>query len=301
MQKIILYYKFVPITDPETVKHWQRTLCESLGLKGRILISKHGINGTLGGDFDNLKSYRKAMNLHPMFKGITYKWSDGSVDHFPKLSIKVRDEIVSFGVADELQVDENGVVNGGKHLKPEEVNKLVAERGDDVIFFDGRNAYEAKIGKFKNAVVPKTRTSKDFIREIESPEMQALKDKPIVTYCTGGIRCEILSAMMKNRGFDEVYQIDGGIVKYGEAYGDDGLWEGKLFVFDGRMSIPFSEKATDIGECTHCGAKTSRYINCANKACNELILVCEACDPNMQATCSSECSDLVARLHVAVS
>lgn len=277
MEKIILYYKFVPIADPETVMFWQRALCEKLGLTGRIIISKHGINGTLGGDLKNLKYYTRDMKAHHLFKGTVFKWSDGGAKDFPRLSIKVRPEIVSFNAGDELQVDESGVVNGGVHLKPEQVHKLVAERGDEVVFIDGRNAYEAAVGKFKNAVVPNTRTSKDFAAELETPEFQALKDKPVVTYCTGGIRCEILSALMKNRGFKEVYQIDGGIVKYGEKYGDDGLWEGKLMVFDDRQVIGFTDKAKDIGSCVFCQAPTSDYMNCADAVCNNRVLVCEAC------------------------
>ncbi|HSH55253.1 MAG TPA: rhodanese-related sulfurtransferase, partial [Candidatus Limnocylindrales bacterium] len=196
---------------------------------------------------------------------------------FPKLSVKVRDEIVAFGAAEELKVDDRGVVGGGVHLKPEQVHKLVEERGEDVVFFDGRNAYEAQVGKFKDAVVPNVRTSKDFLKELESDKYDAIKDRPVVTYCTGGIRCEILSSLMKNRGFKEVYQMDGGIVKYGEAYADEGLWEGSLYVFDGRMGVTFSDKAKDIGQCVHCRDRTSRYTNCANVDCNDLILVCENC------------------------
>ena len=275
MQKILLYYKFAPLSDPEAVKLWQKSLCEQLNLKGRILISKHGLNGTVGGDLEDLKAYAKAVKSYTPFKGITFKWSEGSRDHFPKLSVKVRDEIVSFKAGDELQVDEHGVVGGGVHLKPEEVHKLVEERGDDVVFFDGRNAYEAKVGKFKNAVVPDVRTSQDFIKELDSDKYDDIKDKPVVTYCTGGIRCEILSSLMKNRGFKEVYQMDGGIVKYGEKYGDEGLWEGSLYVFDDRMGVTFSDKAKDIGVCVHCGEGTSNYENCANKTCNDLILICE--------------------------
>ncbi|HSW74989.1 MAG TPA: rhodanese-related sulfurtransferase, partial [Candidatus Saccharimonadales bacterium] len=251
MQKILLYYKFAPLADPEMARLWQRALCEKLNLKGRILISKHGINGTVGGDLNDLKAYVKEMKQYAPFKNTMFKWSEGSRDNFPRLSVKVRDEIVSFGVPEELKVDENGVVGGGVHLKPADVHKLVQERGDDVIFFDGRNTYEAQIGKFKNAVVPDVRTSKDFIKEIEDPKYDAIKDKPVVTYCTGGIRCEILSSLMKNRGFKEVYQIDGGIVKYGETYGDDGLWEGSLYVFDDRMNLRFSDKSKDIGVCVH--------------------------------------------------
>jgi UPF0176 protein len=277
MQKILLYYKFTPLSDPEAIRLWQRALCEKLNLKGRILISKHGINGTVGGDIEDLKAYAKQTKELAGFKGMKFKWSDGSRDHFPKLSVKVRDEIVSFGAADELKVDETGVVGGGKHLKPTEVNALVDRYGDDVVFFDGRNAYEAAVGRFKDAVVPDTRTTRDFITELESGRYDDIKSKKVITYCTGGIRCEILSSLMKNRGFEDVYQIDGGIVKYGEEFADDGLWEGSLYVFDDRMGLKFSDKAKDIGECIHCGNKTSNYENCALASCNDLVLICKSC------------------------
>jgi UPF0176 protein len=291
MQKIILYYKFAPLPDPEAIKLWQKTLCDKLKLRGRILLSEHGINGTLGGDIGDLKSYVKELKTFPAFKSTEFKWGNGGRDDFPKLSVKVRDEIVSFGAADELRVDEDGVVGGGMHLKPAELHKLVAERGQDVVFFDGRNSYEAKVGKFKNAVVPAARTSKDFLDELAGDTYDDIKDKPVVTYCTGGIRCEILSSLMKNRGFKEVYQLEGGIVTYGQTYGDDGLWEGSLYVFDGRMGLKFSEQARDIGICVHCGGMTSRYTNCAVKTCNELIIVCETCQ---QQTCCPGCTNSLA-------
>jgi UPF0176 protein len=281
MQKILLYYKFTPLSDPEAVKLWQKTLCESLNLRGRILISRHGLNGTVGGDIDDLKAYIRATKQYPGFRGTVFKWSDGAREDFPRMSVKSRRELVGFKNADdEFEVDENGVIGGGKHLKPQEVNELVEAYGDDVVFFDGRNAHEAKIGKFKDAIVPDTRTSRDFIAELESDKYDDIKDKKVITYCTGGVRCEVISAMMKKRGFKEVYQIDGGIVKYGEAYGDDGLWEGALRVFDGRMTVKFSERAKTIGECLHCGAKTSNFENCANVTCNELVLICKTCKEN---------------------
>jgi len=161
------------------------------------------------------------------------------------------------------------------------------------VFFDGRNAYEAAVGRFKNAVVPDTRTSKDFITELESGRYDDIKDKKVVTYCTGGIRCEVLSSMMKNRGFNDVYQIDGGIVKYGEQYGDDGLWEGSLYVFDNRMGLDFSDHAKTIGICIHCGSKTSNYENCALASCNDLVLICETCKQNpARLYHSSRCREL---------
>lgn len=276
MQKIILFYKFVPISDTETIMFWQRTLCEKLGLKGRILISPHGINATLGGDLKQLKYYTREMNSHSLFDGITYKWSEGGLQHFPKLKVKIKPEIVAFDAADEIIVGKNGIQNGGKHLKPAALHKLVQEKGDDVIFYDGRNMYEAQIGKFKKAVIPNTTTSRDFKEDLEQGEISKFKDKPIVTYCTGGIRCEILSAMMINRGYSEVYQLDGGIAKYGEKYGDDGLWEGKLFVFDDRMSMGFSDKAKDIATCETCGAKTSNLVNSSNIR-RKLHVVCRDC------------------------
>lgn len=275
--KVILYYKFVPVADPNITMRWQRELCTRLGLKGRIIISKHGINGTLGGGLENLREYKREMNRSVLFKNIMYKWSDGTGDDFPKLSVKVKDELVAFRASDELEVDETGVINGGPHLKPEQLHKLIEERGEEVIFFDGRNAYEAQVGRFKDAIIPEVKTTHDFLREIEDPKYDAIKERPIVTYCTGGVRCEILSVLMKNRGFKEVYQIDGGIVKYGEKYGDDGYWEGNLYIFDGRMNHKFSSNAKDIGECVHCGGKTSNFENCADKACNKLILICKDC------------------------
>lgn len=291
MQKILLYYKFAPIGDPLAVKLWQKTLADSLNLTGRILISKHGLNGTVGGDMDDLKSYIKATKEFPGFKDTVFKWSDGGREDFPRMSVKVRPEIVAFGAPDELKVDENGVVGGGTHIKPQDLDSFVKEH-KDVVFFDGRNAHEAAIGKFKDAVVPDTHTSRDFIKELESGKYDDIKDKPIVTYCTGGIRCEILSALMKNRGFNDVYQIDGGIVKYGEALGDDGLWEGSLRVFDDRMTVDFSDHTKVIGKCTHCGEPTSNYENCAYANCNDLVLICENCKQNPDLLYhSAECKE----------
>jgi UPF0176 protein len=281
MQKILLYYKFTPIKDPEVVKLWQKTLTDSLNLKGRILIGQHGINGTVGGEMDDLKKYIKETKKFPGFKGIVFKWSDGSREDFPRMSVKHRRELVGFQNSDtEFDVDENGVIGGGEHIKPQQVHELVEKYGDEVVFFDGRNEHEAKIGKFKNAIVPNTNTSRDFIAELESDKYDDLKDKKIITYCTGGIRCEVISAMMKKRGFKDVYQIDGGIVKYGEAYGDDGLWEGSLRVFDNRMTVDFSDHTKTIGECSHCNGPTNNFENCAYAECNDLVLICLNCKQN---------------------
>lgn len=291
--KILLYYAFQPVADPQTVMLWQRGLCERLGLRGRIIISKHGINGTVGGEIDACKQYlRKTKEMFDL----DVKWSDGTgyadarpelihgfdrqapwkkIADFPKLSVKVRDELVAFGLADETEVDESGVVGGGEHLTPERVNELVAERGDDVVFFDGRNWWEAEVGRFKNAIVPDVRTTHDFMSEIDSGKYDSIKNRPVVTYCTGGIRCEILSAAMKKRGFNEVYQIDGGIVRYGEQFGNDGLWEGSLAVFDGRETVDFAPGVKIIGSCVVCGSASNELANCADQSCKERVIVCE--------------------------
>ncbi|MFC5929916.1 rhodanese-related sulfurtransferase [Cryobacterium melibiosiphilum] len=282
--KILLYYIFTPLADPDAVRLWQRDLCESLGLRGRILISADGLNGTLGGDLPALKRYIRKTHDYAAFRDIDFKWSEGSgLDEsgrsldFPRLVVKVRDEIVSFGAPGELTVDAGGVVGGGTRLAPADLHELVAERGDEVVFFDGRNAFEADIGRFRGAVVPDVSNTREFVAELDSGKFDHLKGKPVVTYCTGGIRCEVLSGLMKARGFDEVYQLEGGIVRYGEAYGDDGLWDGSLYVFDQRMSLDFSDHAAVLGRCRACGEATKNMVNCRDASCREQLVACPAC------------------------
>jgi UPF0176 protein len=281
MQKITLYYKFVKIGDTETVKLWQRELCERLGLKGRILISAEGINGTLGGELRALKTYRRAMSEHSLFKGIVYKWSEGSAADFPRLSVKIRSETVTLGLP-EITPE-----NCGERLKPEQFHEMVAN-DPEVVLLDARNNYESAIGRFKGAITPDIANFRELPGKIA--DFEHLKNKKVITYCTGGIRCETFSALLKKEGFERVYQLDGGIVKYGEKYGDSGYWEGKCFVFDSRISIAFSGDSQDIGACLHCLAKSSDYINCANPACNKFYLACTDC--SQKITCSTACHNL---------
>ena len=180
--KIVLFYVFTPLADPDAIRVWQRDLGEALGLRGRLLISKDGVNGTLGGDLPALKKWARSFRSYAPFSDADIKWSEGTgVDadgrslDFPKLSVKVRDEIVSFGAPGELRVDEQGVVGGGTRLTPEELHDLVGERGDDVVFFDGRNALEAQIGRFRGAVVPDTETTRDFVQLLDSGAFDDLK------------------------------------------------------------------------------------------------------------------------------
>lgn len=277
MPKIVLFYTFTPLADPEAIRLWQRELGERYGLTGRILISADGINGTVGGPMADVKRYVRRTKEYAPFKSIDFKWSDGAGDEFPRLSVKVRDEIVTFGVPDEITLDEGGIVGGGEHLSPEQVHELVAEHGDELVFFDGRNALEAEVGRFRNAIVPDVGTTKDFIAELDSGKYDDLKKRPIVSYCTGGIRCEVLSVLMRNRGFEQVYQIDGGIVRYAEKYGDDGLWDGSLFVFDKRMTVDYSDHTKVIGRCAACGSPTKDFLDCALDGCKALEVVCVEC------------------------
>lgn len=274
--KILLFYKFTPLVDPETIRLWQRELCERWDLTGRILISTHGINGTVGGSLKSVKKYIRTTREFAPFKDIDFKWSEGTGEDFPRLEVKVRPEIVTFGRPEEIKVDDDGIVGGGTHLSPHEVHELVAQR-DDVVFFDGRNAFEARVGRFKGAVVTDAQTTPDFVAELESGKYDHLKSKPVVTYCTGGIRCEVLSVLMKNRGFQEVYQIDGGIVRYGETFKNDGLWEGSLYVFDRRLVTDFADGALVLGACDYCEAPTKDFYNCSINTCRKRTLACEEC------------------------
>ena len=178
MQKIILYYKFEPIADPQMTMRWQRELCQRLHLKGRIIIAEHGINGTLGGESESVKTYIKEMNRTSQFKGIEYKWSDGSHEDFPRLSIKVRKELVTLEPEEKFNVFDRGTP-----LRPDAWHEYLKGHPDAVLF-DARNDYESDIGKFKGAITPNIKTFRDI-----KPELEKLpKDKPVLTYCTGDIR-----------------------------------------------------------------------------------------------------------------
>ncbi len=271
--KVLLFYAFVPLADPDAIRLWQRDLCTRLNLRGRILISAQGINGTVGGELRDVKRYLRTTREYAGFKHLDAKWSEGSGDDFPKLVVKVRDEIVTFGARDELAVDEHGVVGGGTRISPDDLHDLVAER--EVTFFDGRNRIEAAIGRFDGAIVPDVANTREFVAELDSGRYDHLKSEPIVTYCTGGVRCEVLSSLMISRGFTEVYQLDGGIARYGERFGDDGLWAGSLYVFDQRMSVDFSADTAVIGRCHVCDEPTKATANCRDLSCREQFVVCD--------------------------
>ncbi len=283
--KVLLFYAFAPLADPEAIRLWQHTLADSLGLRGRILISRHGINATLGGDVIEMKKYVRGTKAYAPFKDIDFKWSegraleDGTTADFPRLSVKVRDELVTFGAPDEIEVGGEGIVGGGTKLSPAELHALVEAK--DVVFFDGRNQIESDVGHFAGAVRPGVETTREFIAQLDSGAYDHLKDQPVVTYCTGGIRCEVLTPLMKNRGFQEVYQLDGGIATYGEAYGDDGLWEGALYVFDDRITMDFSDHTALVGACDLCESPSNHVADCGDVSCVRQMNRCESCSSSM--------------------
>ncbi len=283
MYTVLLYYKYVDIADPQEVRDWQFTLCEQLGLKGRILIATEGINGTVCGEPEQIEEYKRITGNDSRFADIIYKVSTADEQVFPKLRVAVRNEIVTLGTSDDVRAAE-----GAQHISPADLNALL-HSGEEFYLFDARNNYESAVGKFRNAITPDVENFRDLPAKLK--EYEFLKNKKVVTYCTGGVRCEKFSALMKKEGFENVYQLDGGIVTYGEQFPDDG-WEGKCYVFDKRIMVDINtpEKEIIVSHCLHCGIATPRMINCANVLCNEQFVCCVACDQKFMGGCSEECS-----------
>lgn len=293
MEKILLYYKYVDIQYPHAIMAWQRQLCESLGLKGRILLAHEGINGTLGGTVEACDAYKKAMNEHELFQDIDFKESAGGADHFPRLMIKVKNEVVRLG----LDIEKVSYKNAANYLTPEEAHNLMAANPEDLVILDGRNAYEARVGVFENAIVPDIATFREFPEYIDN-NTDLFKDKKVLMYCTGGIRCERASAYLKMKNVaQEIYHIKGGIHRYIEQF-PDGYFRGKNYVFDGRISV----KANDdiLATCEVCTEKYDAYTNCINAECNKLIIVCPSCITKYHNTCSESCFNLVQQRKVNI-
>lgn len=266
----MLFYKYTDIEDPKAETERQRAVLSVLGIKGRFIVANEGINGTGEGTAENIQKYIDWMNSQKMYKRIHWKLSQGTGNAFPKLSVKARKEIVSLHLADDL--NPNQIT--GTHLKPEELHNWFNE-GKEFYIVDMRNDYELKSGKFENTIFPGLRNFRDLNQNIE--KIKNLKDKTVLTVCTGGIRCEKASGFLKREGFNKVYQLDGGIVSYMSKYPGQN-YKGSLYVFDGRETIHFDGGNHEIiGVCDFCENKTENYSNCANKSCNLKLLVCNRC------------------------
>lgn len=286
MNKIILFYKYVTITYPKQILKWQQQICHELSLTGRILISHEGINGTLGGSQENIDQYIAHMSSHELFDNIDFKKSDGGPECFPRLSIKVRDEAVALGIP----YDKLTPRNGGKHLTPEQTHELITKNPDDLIIFDARNNYEWAIGKFENAITPDIKNFRDLPQYIDE-NLDTFKDKQVLMYCTGGIRCERATAYLNEKNIAKtVYQIEGGIVRYTEQY-PHGYFRGKNYVFDGRISVKINDDI--LGSCALCKQACDDYHNCLNAQCNKHFIGCSRCINAFDKTCSQQCQALI--------
>jgi predicted sulfurtransferase len=286
MGKILLFYKYVDINNPNLMADWQRELCQQLHLKGRIFIAQEGINATVGGSEANIGTYLKAMSEHPLFHDIDYKESPGSEDYFPRLQVTVKKEIVRLGLDSELI----NAKNGGKHLTPEQAHQLIAQKPENLVILDGRNNYESRIGTFQDAITPDIDTFKEFPEYIDN-NLEQFKDKQVLMFCTGGIRCERASAYLKSKQVtQEVYQISGGIHRYIEQF-PDGYFRGKNYVFDGRIAVKVNDDI--LANCFVCNKTYDEYTNCINAECNKQIIVCDSCVVDYHNTCSAICLELV--------
>lgn len=299
MPEILLYYKYTPIADPAVFCAEQRALCQRLNLKGRIIVATEGINGTVEGDKENTQKYVDAMLADPRFKDMNFKRSTGTGNAFPKLSVKVRSELVS-GHLGADDVDPN--VTTGKYVEAEELHTWI--HGDangngkrEIYIIDMRNDYEHKIGYFQNSILPPLKNFRDLPAIL--PKLEHLKNKTVVTVCTGGVRCEKASGFLVKHGFNDVYQLHNGIVTYMEQYPEEDF-KGKLYVFDGRVAMGFNSPTIAheiVGRCSKCGVPSENYVNCQYLTCHAHFICCEKClDANGKAYCTWWCA-LRQRLH----
>lgn len=283
--RVLLYYKYVTIDDPETFAQEHLDFCKSLGLKGRILVSTEGLNGTLSGPVEATEKYKEHVRSDERFKDIVFKEDKAEEHAFKKMHVRPRKEIVAF----DLDEDVNPKELTGKYYSPSEFKEALLS--DDTIILDARNDYEYDLGHFRGAVRPditRFRDLPDWIRN----HKDELSGKKIVTYCTGGIRCEKFSGWLKREGFEDVGQLEGGIATYGKDPETQGeYWDGKMYVFDERISVDVNHvNKTVVGKEWFDGTPCERYINCSNPECNKQILVSEENEERYLGACSYDCA-----------
>ena len=269
--EVLLYYKYVHLEIPEKVRADQMRLCKRLGLKGRIIVASEGINGTLEGLTENTGEYIREMNKIPEFQNINFKHSVGTGEAFPRLSVKVRPEIVTLG-----RVDLDPNTTTGKYITSEELHDWYLS-GKEFYIVDMRNGYEQKSGYFENSIlsnIANFRYLPDFL-----PQIEHLKNKTVVTVCTGGVRCEKASGYLVENNFSDVYQLKDGIATYMEKYPNEHFL-GKLYVFDNRLTIAFNaedSRHTVVGVCDKCGRACDTYVNCELNTCHRHYICCDVC------------------------
>ncbi|RYM05684.1 rhodanese-related sulfurtransferase [Sporolactobacillus sp. THM7-7] len=283
--RVLLYYKYVTIDDPEAFAKEHLAFCKGLGLKGRILVAEEGLNGTVSGTTEQTRIYMDMLHSDPRFRDMVFKIDEADGHAFKKMHVRPRKEIVALKL--DKDIDPHRLT--GKHLKPKEFYKAMQD--EDTVVIDARNDYETQIGHFRNAILPDVKVFRDLPKWIEQ-NLSEYKDMKVLTYCTGGIRCEKFSGYLLKAGFKDVSQLEGGIVEYGKDPEVKGrLYDGKCYVFDQRISVPVNRTDEDvvIGHCHHCGKQTDRIVNCANPECNRQYICCEECEKKYHRSCSEAC------------
>lgn len=276
---VLLYYIYTNIDDVVAHRDAHHQFCLDNNLLGRIIVAPEGLNGTVSGSIENCEKYMVWLKSDDRFKNIDFKIEQHHEIAFKKLYVRIKKEIVH----SELPV--NPQIKTGKHLEPADFKALLND--PDVVLVDMRSNYEHNVGKFKGAItfdMENLRDLPDHIKEIEH-----LKDKKIITYCTGGIKCEKASAYLLDNGFENVFQLHGGIIKYGLKEGGENF-DGKCYVFDGRLTTEVNSINPEvISKCHICETPSDRMVNCANPVCNEHLPICEACGVKMEGACSEAC------------
>lgn len=279
----LAYYKFTQLDDPHLEVKRHKQFFENRDVTTRIYLSEEGINGQMSGSMNDCEAYMAWMKEDPRFADIYFKIHEVEENVFPRITVKYRSQLVAL----DEKID---TTQGGKHVSPEEWKQML-ESGEYMLL-DVRNDYEWKIGHFEGSTLPPLKTFREFPTYAEnlSKEVDPKKTK-VMMCCTGGIRCELYSVMLKNQGFDEVYQLDGGIINYGLKEGKK-HWKGKLFVFDDRLAVDIDGNPSEpIATCAHCELPCDTYYNCANMDCNELFICCPSCTESYKGCCSHTCTE----------
>ncbi len=278
--RVLLFYKYVYVENPEQFMQEHLEFCTSNNIRGRVFIAEEGINGTVSARVSDIVKYKEHLTSYAPFRDIWFKEDESDGHAFYKMHVRVKQEIVN----SDLNINPS---NGGKRLTPESLLEFY-ETGKEFVIIDARNWYESKIGRFRNAVTPPMKNFREWKESVDA--LGSLKDKTIVTYCTGGVRCEKASAYLVEKGFKDVYQLEGGIVNFTKKYPDT-YWEGGIFVFDERRVVEPNTipELKQIAECYFCGEKTSYYINCHNLDCDKIIVSCHKCKVENDYCCSDEC------------
>ena len=285
---ILSFYKYFKIKNLSIFRNYLFSSWSKIGVLGRIYVADEGINAQLSLPKKKLSFFISELDQIDPLKGIRLNFAiKNSIKSFLKLKIKVRKQIVVDGIQDK-NFDPTNV---GKHLKAIEFNKILSEKETSCI--DMRNHYESEIGHFIGAITPNVDSFKESINFIDKKFENENRNKKILLYCTGGIRCEKASAYLKFKGFKNVFQLDGGIINYVHQVKNNNFknkFIGKNFVFDNRLS----EKITNdvISNCHQCGSKSDNHVNCSNVACNLLFIQCDRCNESLNGCCSIDCLNI---------